>query len=77
MSNNDKMLKLVLSDSELMTKFKIDVKSIESVEDALKDENPTVVVIAKILRNINDSKGKTNFKEVYNEIYNYLNKNLI
>ncbi|MDP3930275.1 MAG: hypothetical protein Q8R57_14740 [Bacteroidota bacterium] len=77
MNNNDKMLKLVLSDTEFANKFNINVNTIESVEDALKDENPVVVVLGKILQNINESKGKANYKEVYNEVYNYLNKNLI
>ncbi len=76
MNNNDKMLKLVLSDFDLATKYNIDLNEIESVEDALKAENPVVIVIAKILQNINESRGKTNYKEIYNEIYSYLNKNL-
>jgi hypothetical protein len=77
MNNNDKMLRLVLSDSELATKYKINALDFVSVEDALESENPVIVVIAKVLKNINITKGKSNHKEIYNELYSYLNKNLI
>jgi len=77
MNNNDKMLRLVLSDSELATKYKINALDFETVEDALESENPVIVVIAKVLKNINTTKGKSNYKEIYNELYSYLNKNLI
>jgi len=77
MSNSDKMLKLVLSDLGLVSTFEINPEDYLTVDEALKSDNPIVVTIAKILQGISKNPDRNNFKEVYNEIFNYLNKNLL
>lgn len=77
MNNSDKMLQLVLSDKNLITTFEINSENYLTVNDALKSDNPIVVTIAKVLQGVTKNPDSSNFKEVYNEIINYLNKNLL
>jgi hypothetical protein len=77
MNNSDKMLQLVLSDKNLITTFEINSENYLTVNDALKSDNPIVVTIAKVLQGVTKNPDSSNFKDVYNEIINYLNKNLL
>ncbi|MEY8590742.1 hypothetical protein AALK14_04735 [Butyricimonas hominis] len=77
MSNEDKMLRLVLSDNNLSSYYEYCADDFTSVDEALRSDNPIVVVVAKIIRGINGSTDKGTQKEVYNEIFNYLNQNLL
>lgn len=77
MSNEDKMLQLVLADSNLSSFYEYSPEDFQSIKDALKSDIPVVVAIAKIIRGINGNTDKGIQKEVYNEVFNYLNKNLI
>jgi hypothetical protein len=77
MNNSDKMLKLVLSDKGLTSTFDIKSEEYLTVDEALKSPNPVVVTIGKILQGISKNPDSSNYKEVYNEIINYLNKNLL
>ena len=54
-----------------------DIEDFLTIEDALKADNPIVVATAKIIRSICESSDKSAQKEVYNEVFNYLNKNLL
>jgi len=77
MSNKDKMLKLVLSDINLSSFYEYNQNEFLSIEDALKADNPVVVAVAKIIREIDKSSDKNVHKEVYNEVFNYLNQNIL
>jgi hypothetical protein len=77
MSNEDKMLQLVLSDTNLCSVYKYDADDFQTIKDALKSDIPVVVAVAKIIRSINGNSDKSNQKEVYNEVFNYLNQNLL
>jgi hypothetical protein len=77
MSNEDKMLQLVLSDSNLGSFYKYDSNDFQTIEDALDSDNPIIVSVAKIIRGVNENSNKSNQKEIYNEVFNYLNNNVL
>lgn len=77
MSNEDKMLQLVLEDSNLSSFYEYNPDEYTTIEDALRSDNPVVVTVAKIIRGVNGNPDKGVHKEVYNEVFNYLNNNLL
>jgi len=77
MSNKDKMLKLVLSDSNLSSFYEYNSDDFQTIKDALESDIPVVVAVAKIIRGINGNFEKSIQKEVYNEVFNYLNQNML
>jgi hypothetical protein len=77
MNNKDKMLHLVLSDQKLRSSYEYSLDDLQTIQDALKSENPVVVVVAKIILEIGENSDKVVFKEIYNEVVNYLNKNIL
>ena len=77
MSNEDKMLQLVLSDSNLSSFYEYEPKDFSTIEDALRSENPVIVAIATIISGVNGNSEKSIQKEVYNEVFNYLNRNML
>ena len=77
MSNEDKMLQLVLSDNNLSSFYEYNPDDFSTIESALRAENPIVVAIAKIISGVNGNSEKSIQKEVYNEVFNYLNRNML
>lgn len=77
MNNKDKMLQKVLSDEKLLALYRYNPEDFPTINDALNSENPVIVVVAKIIKGINKKSDKAIFKEIYNEIINYLNKNIL
>lgn len=77
MSNEDKMLQLVLSDHNLNSFYDYNPNDFKTIKDALESDIPVVVAVAKIIRGINGNSEKSIQKEVYNEVFNYLNQNLL
>ena len=76
MTNKNKMLQLVLSDTNLNATYKYNAKEYLTIESALKSDNPIVVTVDKIIKGLKEDSDKSTFKETYNEIINYLNQNL-
>lgn len=77
MSNEDKMLQLVLADDRLSSIYEFRPEDYITIEDALRAENPIVVTIAKIIKGVGGKLDKGVHKEVYTEVFNYLNSNLL
>jgi hypothetical protein len=77
MSNEDKMLQLVLSDDKLSSFYEYNAEEYQSVSDALQSDNTVVVAVAKIIRGIAENSDKSIQKSVYQEVFNYLNQNLL
>lgn len=75
MTNQEKMLSLVLSDANLMKFYKLEASEILSIADALNSEQTIIVAIAKIIKGLNGSDVSSKQKEVYKEVFNYLNNN--
>lgn len=77
MSNEDKMLRLVLSHDNLSSFYEYNAEEYQNVSDALKADNPVVVAVAKIIRGIDENSDKSTYRSVYQEVFNYLNQNLL
>jgi hypothetical protein len=77
MSNEDKMLQLVLSDKNLNLSYEYDPNEYPTIDNALKSDNPVVVAVAKIIREIRGKTDKNVHREVYDEVFNYLNQNIL
>lgn len=77
MSNEDKMLQLVLSDSNLSSSYEYDSNDFQTIKEALESDIPVVVAVAKIIRGIKGSSEKSIQKEIYNEVFNFLNQNML
>jgi hypothetical protein len=77
MNNEDKMLQLVLSDTNLSSAYDYNAEDFPTIDDALLSDNPIIVAVAKIIRGINEKEDKSVQKEVYNEVFNYLNQNML
>ncbi|MDR1984294.1 MAG: hypothetical protein LBQ28_05660 [Prevotellaceae bacterium] len=77
MSNEDKMLQLVLSDDKLSSFYEYNAEEYQSVSDALQSDNTVVVAVAKIIHGIAENSDKSIQKSVYQEVFNYLNQNLL
>lgn len=77
MSNEDKMLQLVLSDKNLYSLYEYNPEDYPTIKYALKSDNPVVVAVAKIIRGVDSKLDKGIHKEVYVEVFNYLNNNLL
>lgn len=77
MSNEDKMLQLVLSDNNLCSLYEYNPEDYPTIKYALKSDNPVVVAVAKIISGVDSKLDKGIHKEVYVEVFNYLNNNLL
>lgn len=76
MNNKDKMLQLVLSDEKLISFYNYNPKDYPTVSLALKSDNPVVVVVAKIIDRVSWNTDSSSNKELYSEIFQYLNQNI-
>lgn len=77
MNNEDKMLQLVLSDNNLSSFYEYNAEDYQSISDALQSDNTIVVAVAKIIRGVAENSDKSIQKSVYQEVFNYLNQNLL
>lgn len=76
MINEEKILKLVLNDPVLKSEFKTNFDQNMTIDDAIKSENPITSCIGKIIKG-SSGPSKISRKDLYTEIYNNLNSNLI
>lgn len=76
MTNEEKMLNLVLSEEILAKNYEIELEEPLTMEDALHSENPMIVAVAKVIRELRGQNDRSIQKEVYNEVRNYLNQKL-
>jgi len=77
MNNKDKMLQSVLSDNNLSSFYEYNAEDFPTINDALLADNPVVVAVAKIINGIDINSEKSDQKEIYNEVSNYLNRNML
>jgi len=73
-TNGDRMLQTVLYDSGLANYGEYNPSDYETIEEALASDKPIVVAVAKMILGL---QRKSNDKEIYNEVNNYLRNNLI
>lgn len=75
MNKEDKMLRLLLSDKRLSSYYEFNADYYQSIDEALRSDNPIIVAIAKIIRNIS-SNDISEYRDFYKEIYQYLTLSL-
>jgi len=73
-TNNDKMLQIVLGDQKLVEYGEYNPADYETIEHALISENTIVVSVAKLIQGFQRNSSD---KEIYNEVSNYLKNNLV
>ena len=76
MTNEEKLLQLVLQDENLQKECDIDASQYKTVDDAIRSEDPIISVIGTIIRK-NGSFGSTNYRDLYKEVINHLRDNLL
>ena len=74
LTNNDRMLQVVLNDLNLASYGEYNPSDYETIEEALASDKPIVVAVAKMIQGL---QRKSSDKEIYNEVNNYLRNNLI
>jgi hypothetical protein len=77
MNNEDKMLQLVLSDKNLSSFYEFNADDFPTIKDAMRSDKPVVVAVAKIISGIARKSEKSIQKEIYTEVFNYLNQNML
>lgn len=77
MIQEEKMLKMVLSNPELIKEFEYNPKDYESMDEALNADNTIVVAVAKIIHELKGSTEPNVCKMVYTKLFNYLNENYL
>lgn len=73
LTNADKILQAVLNDPKLVFLGEYRPQDYETISDALNSDNAYVTTVAKIIDGARS--GKTE-KQIYNDIANYLFKNI-
>lgn len=73
MTNEDKMLRMVLSDEDLYSYYEYDPDKYQTIYDALKSKNAIVNAVAQI---ISKTSGSYNSNNIYREVFNYLRREL-
>ena len=77
-TQQDKMLKMVLDDPKLQEDYEYTRKDYDvSVYEALKSDKTIVSTVAKIIVELNGSDDPSEQKRVYQTIFKYLNDNLL
>lgn len=74
LTNADKILQAVLKDPGLVNLGDYRPQEYETISDALNSDNAYVYTVAKIIDE--GSMGNKSEKQLYNEIANYLFKNI-
>lgn len=78
MTQQDKMLKMVLDDPILQETYEYTRKDYDmSVYEAMKSDKTIVSTVAKIIVELNGSDEPSEQKRVYQTIFKYLNDNLL
>lgn len=78
MTQQEKMLKMVLDDPKLQETYGFTRKDYDvSVNEAMKSDKTIVSTVAKIIVELNGSDDPSEQKRVYQTIFKYLNDNLL
>ena len=77
MTNNERMLHMVLDDNKLQELYGYDKGDYEDMYTALNSDNYVVVTVAKIIKELDGSIDPADQKKVYKSIFGYLNDNIL
>lgn len=76
-TQKNKMLRMVLNDRRLVEAYGYNPLDYNDLNDALDSDNPVVVAVAKIIKDLDGSTNPSDQKRVYTTVFNYLNTKLI
>ena len=76
MTNEEKMLKLVLEDHALSSTYVYTPDDYKDLSTALYSTNPIVANVAKIIHELKGSTDSSKKKQLYMEIFNQLKKDV-
>ncbi len=77
MTNQDRMLHMVLDDTKLQELYDYDQSEYEDLYTALNSDNVVVASVARIIKELDDSTDESVQKKVYKTIFSYINDNLL
>lgn len=76
MTTEDRMLALILRDSDMSEYYEYSPEQFTTIQEAMKSENLIVNVVARIVRNVKED-DRSKHQELYTIIFNELKKNLL
>ncbi len=77
MTNNEKMLHMVLDDQKLQELYGYDRSEYEDLYTAYNSDNVIVAAVARIIKDLDGSTDESVQKKVYMTVFNYINDNYI
>jgi hypothetical protein len=77
MTNKERMLKMVLEDNNLRERYDYDSSDYEDLYTAYYSNNVVVAAVARFIKDFDGSDDESQFKKVYNTVFNYIFNNLI
>ena len=77
MTNNERMLHMVLDDTKLQELYDYDQSEYEDLYTALNSDNVVVASVARIIKELDGSTDESVQKKVYKTIFSYINDNLL
>ena len=77
MTNEEKMLHMVLDNPKLQELYEYDNSEYEDIYTAYNSENLVVSAVARIIKDLKGSMDPTDQKRVYKTVFNHLYDNYI
>ena len=77
MTNKERMLHMVLDDTQLQELYDYDQSEYEDLYTALNSDNVVVASVARIIKELDGSTDESVQKKVYKTIFSYINDNLL
>jgi len=77
MTNKERMLHMVLDNENLRKMYEYEKSEYEDLYTALNSNNVVVASVARIIKGLNGSTDESDFKKVYNTVFNYINENYL
>ena len=77
MTNQERMLHMVLDDKKLQELYDYDESEYEDMYYAINSDNVVVAAVARIVKELDGSTDETVQRSVYMKVFNYINENFI
>lgn len=77
MTNQEKMLRMVLKDKRLQELYDYDVSQYEDIYSAINSDNVVVAAVARIIKDLDGSTNTSDQERVYKTVFNYICENYV
>ena len=77
MTNNERMLHMVLDDTKLRELYDYDESDYEDLYQALNSDKVIVAAVARTIKELDGSTDETDPNKVYKIVFNYINENYL